>query len=355
VGDDSGCGAFGTEGADPAMEEWLYANLKRGVWPEGCGFEYERAFALRGPGAVPPLVESTTILAGTEGGAVEGLAIAPSISAFLNSYGSGLTEVTAPQIGTEARLFHGNDEDSSFGNIRVKGRGPASLLAWRAGKVMASILVGGSDEALNDKAALRLARIQQSHIESPGPYTKADRYDAEVQLENPYLRFPIYWLGRAFRPAAANWTDRLFDSYASNRGTGPPGQKALVEYTGTQLGIWTRSSWRHFRRSALGGLVAHWRCTRKFRVKLRRGSAIVFAGYGKDYRRCPHRKPRLWFARAFIGRAVVTIDQPICLSCVFERPARQQSATRPRDRPFNYLRYFKAAVRALRLYPKPKY
>lgn len=333
IGDDSGCGPMDPEGASAEVAEWILANR-----PEGCEFQYQRVFAVAGPGVVPPLVESDAIRVGEEAGATAGLAIAPGLASARTGHHTVPREARAPAIGAQARLFHSHDV-----GVNGRSRGNGTFLYWRQGDVLASLLVAGGAPAVNDRVAARLARVQQDHIESPTPYTAAEQDDTEVPLDNPRLGYPVPWLGRTFAPGHGLPATTLAEAWAGNGTVGPPGEKARLEYDRLALSIFTRGSWKRYLRSPLADLVAGWHCTKRTSISVPGGSAIIYGGYRKDFDRCPSRRPDVWTGRVFLGSTVVTIDAPVCLPCVAASVG-----------PYGSMRGMTAVARGLRLRRQPR-
>lgn len=306
IGDDSGCGPFDFEGT-PAMTEFMAK-----YHPKGCYFEYERLFRLRGQAPDPPLVAGLTVTTPSVTAAEAGDGIAEELLGYATG-DEELAEV-APEatIGDATKLFH-------IDHALVAGRGkqPGAALFWRSGSTLAAIYVAGRPSPAADRIALHFARLQQAHIEHPTPYTKAEQDYTLVPLENPAIRFPVYWLGRTFRPGQGRPPSLLRDAYLPiGPGGGPPGIKALLSYDSFSLSTYTRASWKQWKSSSLGDLVRGWHCTNAVEIAVPGGSAIVYEGYAKDFAACPARRPDVFLAEVRLGRVVVGIDLPNCEFCV---------------------------------------
>ncbi len=344
VGDDSGCGALDTEGAEPPVAAWVVRYR-----PGGCEFQYERIYALSGPGAVPPLVESGAIAAGSEAGAKEGLALATDFLRTRTGRHSTPTEVPAPPVGAEARLFHSGD-------IGVQGRsgGNGSVLWWRDGEVLATLLVAGGAPAVNDRVAARLAALQQKHVETPTPYTETERDFSQVPLDDPRLKLPVYWLGAAFSPPAGLPVSPLYGSTVyPHRSEGPPGVRLELEYErGPRLSTWTRAGWRRYRRQKIGRINWTRSCGPPTRTGSRGGRATIFGvRLGRELPELPGVEgrpavcagpPNHHFAVVRLGRVVVGVDIALCYTCA-----------EPHEGPYDSLRGMKAIVGGLRLRHRP--
>jgi hypothetical protein len=332
IGDDSACGPLDPEGGSRADVKWVVR-----YWPEGCTFQYERLFRVPGLEPDPPLVEAQVTVTPNEPAAKTGFKL---VTTEIAGKGNGYRGVrSAPAIGDDARLFRSD-------NVNVGGRPSrhGSLLAWREGKLIASVLVAGLAPAANDRIALRLAQVQQGRIEAPAPYTEEEQDDTEVSLDDPALKVPVYWVGPSFEPSglAPAALSEAFTFAASREG--PPGEKVSLWYEGFTVDAWTRASWKRFNRSMLGPLNRKWRCTTSTRVQLPRGHADVFAAYGRDFHACPKRAPDRFYAIAHIGGMVIGVNLVLCSKCIGAGYG-----------PYNSLAAMKAIMRALTLRPKPVY
>ncbi|HEV2727338.1 MAG TPA: hypothetical protein VGV34_03535 [Solirubrobacterales bacterium] len=312
IGDDSGCGPlfpFG-EGEEPEGRlerrylKWVVRN-----WPEGCFYEYEQVFKVPGLGPAPPLVEVETLNTPSEEAASEGWRIYNEL---------------LPRSLSEG-----------------KGKG-GSYLFWRQGTLLAFLRVDGLGFRRNERALRHFAAIQERRLAAPSPYTEAERDDTEVRLDDPGLRFPIYWVGRTFDPGGGLPPAALEDAFA--RDVGPPGEKVALWYEGFNLDLWTSASWKRFAKSKLGKVNLHARCTSKQPFPLERGSATIFATYDGRFRRCPKRKPDRFYAIARRGGMVIGVNLGLCLSC--------RGGARG---PYGSKRAVVAILRALQVRPKPVY
>lgn len=345
IGDDSGCGPwfpFGEgEGPEGRLEKrflkWILRN-----WPEGCFYEYEQLFKVPGLGPAPPQVEAETLNTPSEAAAVEGFELYNALlDRSVKRGDAGMVTISA--TGVQARLIRDRD-------ALVDGRKdrPRSYLIWRHGKQLAFLIAAGLHPRRNDRAAVHYAAIQQRRLEAPTPYTDAERDDTEVRLDDPGLKFPIYWVGNPFQPGVGPPVEL---EYAFAGDVGPPGQKlkldyALLETDGFTIGGWTRRGWKRFQRSGVGKANRTARCTRTTEVELERGSAVVYGAYnGRRLRPCPRRAPDRYYAVAHIGRMVIGVNLGHCLSCA---PGSGVGA-------YGTLRGMKAIVRALHVRPKPVY
>jgi hypothetical protein len=344
VGDDSGCGAwlpFG-EGQEPEgrleerFQDWAFK-----YWPEGCFYEYEQIFKVPGLGPAPPLVKAETLNTPGEAAAAEGLDLYNAL--IDRSAKSGERKlVTISPTGVQARLLR--DRDALVGGSAGESR---SFLIWRHGQQLSFLTAAGLAPRRNDRAVIRHAGVQQQRLEAPTPYTEAEREDSEVRLDDPALKFPVYWVGN---PSQIPGGPPVELEHVVT-GDGPPGLKYQLDYeflerNGFTIGAWTRRSWKRFQRSGVGKANRAARCTRTTEVDLARGSAVIYGSYGgKRLRPCPRRSPDYYYAIAHIGRMVIGVNLGVCLSCP---PGRGGSA-------YSTPRGMKALLRALHVRPKPVY
>jgi hypothetical protein len=342
VSDDAGCGPLdpGGEGGGPETPvarrylKWIVEN-----WPEGCFYEYEQLFEVPGTGPAPPLVEAETLNTPNEAVASRGLTLYEDLIAQSEEADDRGMVAIAPG-GTTAHLIRGR-----HALVAGKSGQSSSLLIWRHGKLISILQVAGMKPRQNDRAALQLAAIQQHRLEFPTPYTEAEQDDTEVSLDDPQLRFPIYWPGPRFAPGHGLPASDLYEAFTMlGRGSGPPGAKVALWYEGFQAYIFPASGWKSFQRSLLGPYNRKWKCTEAFPVELDRGRAQVFAAYSKNFRRCPRRPPDRFYAIAHIEGTVVAVNPVTCTGCLG-----------PSHGPYGSLRGMKAIVRGLELRPKPVY
>src|SRR5206468_12580158 len=105
-----------------------------------------------------------------------------------------------------------------------------------------------------------------------------------------------------------------------------PGNTIKLDYNGVSqhrvvgltIDLWTPDAWRRFRRTLLGRLVWDSPCARKTVVRVPRGRAEIFAGYGAPEplrRPCPRRPPDRVIAQVFLPGVVAAIDMPYCYAC----------------------------------------
>jgi hypothetical protein len=330
IGDDSSCGTFGADGAAPSM-----ATFVRKYRPKACNFEYERIYRLSGQEPDLPLVGSIVINTPDDEAAEVGAGIAPELLTFLTG-DEKFTEATSPvAIGNATWLFH---TDQAL--VLDKSNQPGSILFWRYGHVLAGLYIAGRPLATDDMVAVQLARLQQAHIELPTSYTRSELDDTLVPLGNPRLRVPVYWLGRNFRPGNGLPTSSISGVFGPlGRGGGLPEQKLELEYThDLHLDSWTRHGWKHYIETKLGRLVRTWPCTKSRVQTIRTEHAVIYAGYEKNFAKCPHKPPSVYFAQIYLGKMVVGINVLNCRACSVGRTGA-----------YNSIHGMEAVVRKLRL------
>jgi hypothetical protein len=333
IDDDSICDQSSPgESAASRLDRWIARHR-----PAGCFYEYERVFEIPAAAPTPPLVVAQTINTPSERAAIRGFEL---YNRLLTRFGDGNDRgrVALSPNGPSARLIR-------LRGLLVEGKKGrrGSFLFWRQGKLIAVVQVAGLNPRGNDRVALHLAQVQQRRLEAPTPYPEAERDDTEVPLDDPGLKFPIYWVGSDFDPGAGLPTASLAEASAGQ--AGPPGEKVALWYEGFNIAAWTRQGWRRFQHSALGEANRTAPCTRTAEVELEGGRATVYAAYGSGPRACLSRPPHRYYAIAHIGRMVLGVNLALCAKCA---PGYGSS-------PYNSLRAMKAILRALTLRPKPVY
>ncbi|HSS43186.1 MAG TPA: hypothetical protein VLK37_11640 [Solirubrobacterales bacterium] len=327
----SDCTAFKPSGLRTlgAYDRWVVGNR-----PEGCEFGYERRFQVPGSEPTPLLVKGETINTPSDRAAKQGFRILSRLVARLTDW-RWVGPIALGPTGPTATLYHFKDGFPA-------GRRPVSVLVWRHGKLFAALEAGGLTPADNDGAALRYAQVQQRRLEFPSPYTEAERDDTEVELDNPSLKVPVYWLGPSFdgyQGAAELQTVNVLDE------DGLPGVKLELRYDGFNIETWTQQSWKRFQ-SSFFRKINHPRCTRTVAFEWGAGHGIISAGYRRRTfdEGCPSFPPTRYRAVAHIGGVVVGVNQTTC-RCLS-----------PGFGPYSEsLRGMKAILRGLTLRPKPIY
>lgn len=198
--------------------------------------------------------------------------------------------------------------------------------------------------AASDQIALDLARRQQAHIETPTPYTEAERDASEVELDNPALKFPVYWLGRHFDPGQGLPIAHFEGGESIGPGIGSSTQKVQLFYSRNLiLSSWSEAGWKKFLSKAPRSLRLR-RCAKPSEVTLAKGHATVFASYRKVTKPCPSGRPNRYFAIVHIGGTVTVVNIANCGLCRLYFSGA-----------YNSLKGMKAVVRGLQLRPKPVY
>jgi hypothetical protein len=337
VGDDSGCGPLGpaVEGDWPRRFEVRYLRWVLRYWPEGCGYQYEQIFAVPGLEPAPPLVEAGTLNNPGEAAADTGFGL---FITLVNHSKEGRRRATVPipPSGLQAVLFRSENE-----LVEGEIHQPATFLFWRYGNLISFVEASGRDPRRNDGAALHFAQIQQERLEHPSPYTEAERDDTEVWLDDPGLKFPIYWVGRKFEPGQGYPMTELEEAFSG--WVGPPGEKVALWYEDFTLGTWTRRSWKRYQPTVLGRLNLHRKCVRKTEVELASGQAVIYAGYARRHlHSCPRQAPDDYWAIAHVGDSVIGVNLTHCTGCL-----------EPGYGPYNSLSGMKTILRGLEVRPKP--
>jgi len=304
------------------------------VHPRVCRFEYQHRFQV--PGLEPEPVEVTGEVVAT-----------PSKAAATRGYRVFRRLIArTPSLEPRGSTPLGPDAPNAL-LLRRKGRAAgaeaASMLFWRDGKLLASVEADGGLEAEQyDAAALHYAQIQQGRLEAPSPYTEAERDDTEVELDDPNLKLPVYWVGRALAVGDLGSAE-LQTATVARRSLS--GAQIELRYDGFNLDTWTEQSWKRFQASFFRK-INHPPCTRTTSFEWEQGHAVISAGYRRrtfDHG-CPHFPPTRYWAAAHIGGVVVGVNQTTC------------RCFSPGFGPYSQsLRGMKTVLRSLVLRPKPVY
>jgi hypothetical protein len=261
---------------------------------------------------------------------------------------------SSARVGSATGLFHTSRKPDFYPLYgRVGGR--VSFLVWRSGNTLAAVVALGESFAETDGAAVDLARRQQAHIRKPTRYTRAERFDGEVALDDPSLEIPAHWLGRNFRPGNGLPDNRLFDSFPLDGSEEEePGALLGIRYRQIRLYTWTQATWPQYANTAEARAIASWRCTKTRTVELPNGYATIYGGYGKNYRRCPDEPPNAFTARVYVGDLVVAVN-PITVSPPGPPGFPPSGPFIETVNPYGSFKGMEAIVRGLRLRPKPAY
>jgi hypothetical protein len=308
--------------------------------PQGCMGLYLRAYRVPGEAPTSPVIGTGALDAGSLEAAESGFAVARDmLDALVEN--EKLEEVApATTVGDATRLFHWKRVPRLFRNGHL-----GSFLVWRSGEVLAAVFAAAGSLEVSDGIVTELAVRQQAHIQDPTPYRRSERNTSEVGLDDPALTFPVYWLGRTFRPGHGLPVARLRWGGAVSRFEALPGQRLRLDYDRRlHLESWTAAGWKRFLATHRGRELLGAHCADRTEVPLDHGRATIFAAYRHDSRTCVDRPPDRYFAVAHIDGIVVAVDFATCRGC-------QPLPSSPFDSP----RGMRAVVRALVLRPRPVY
>ena len=290
VGDDTGCGPMGTEGATPEVTALVLE-----FHPQACVREFNRVWA----SGKPFYVQSLAMTFATDGGADRAFNVTPGLFDFFGFEGA-VRSTTVVAIGDRSQVF-----------VQPKGSppgpqpSPETAIAWRSGETYAFVVASAPTQGDATTAAIAYARAQQTRIEAPTPVSDADFDDLEVGLDDPKLEVPVWWLGRSWDPPGTQPLMELFSA-----GTGHPkphalpGQSVMLSYYppppfspanrgSASIFIWRPTAWELLAHTARRAdrLEAH-------RVRVRRRSTSLpaarssGAATGRPRRRSLVRKRR---------------------------------------------------------------
>jgi hypothetical protein len=319
IDSDSGCGGLGVENAPESVRQIVLAYS-----PKGCSMHFNRVWTdRRGTTKGARLVESVAFVFPTPAAAAAGLRAAADFAGYVLLDPGGLTpSAERVALGDEAIVLA---QRRHF------------TVVWRRGNVLSIIHVRGRNAGPAKRAALPLARRQDTRIEKPTPVPTGANDDREVALDNPRLGISVHWLGRSFAPGRG--LPRL--ALESTEGPIEPEEGfemvAIVNYEGRRGGVsldlWEPARWARFMGSKLGRGSWSSPCARKRTVLLPRGHAEIFGGYAprekagppppisspalakRSARRCPSRRPDDFVAHVYLPGVVVAVNMPRCLRC----------------------------------------
>ena len=312
VGDDTGCGPLGIEGATPEVE-----TLVRQFHPEGCVREFNKVWG----SAKPFYVQSVAMTFAADGGADRALSASQGL---LDYFGleRAVASSTAVAIGDRSQVF-----------LQPKGHppgpqpSPETAVAWRSGEVYAFVVAGARTQSDATAAAVQYARAQQARIDAPTPVSDTDFDDLLVPLNDPNLRLPVWWLGLDFDPPG-----RLPNLRLPRWGVGVrtakwtgygPGQTVILDYSrpvgarppgGASIYIWKPADWKRWIAKPIGRTAWDSPCAKAKKFNVRAGRAVVWSGYMSTpkARPCPKRAPDTFFAHVHGRNMVLTVNIPIC-------------------------------------------
>ncbi len=321
--------------------------------PKGCAGSFYRLFTVPGQPSGPVLAGTGVLRMSDDRAADAAWSVVPQLLGRL-FHDHPPREVTAPEkVGSDTALFHA--AQPRFYPFPYKVAPTASFLVWRSGNTLAVVMAVGQSFAEDDQAALELARRQQIHIRRPTRYTRAERFDGEVALNDPAIETPVYWLGRNFRPGDELPNSRLYGSYASDGSEEEtPGALLYLGYDQIWLDTWTQATWPQYADTPAAHAIASWRCTKTKTIELPGGSATIYGGYRRNYRRCPDQPPQAFTARVYLGDLVIVVN------AIANNPPTPIFVDPPSPfietvNPYGSFKGMEAIVRGLRLRPKPVY
>jgi hypothetical protein len=271
--------------------------------------EFERLWRARGtPAKGVPFVESSALVFPTVEGAAAALRVAGDLAHYLLAW--------QPKVAPSAEHVALGDETV----VLAGGRNFAQV--WRKGTVVAVLHVRGRSPANARDVALDLSRRQEQRIEKPTPLPRGVNDDLEVVLDNPRLRVPVYWLGRRF--GSGHGFPRIVLKYVLRSDPRDPdgiGNSVSLWYGNpiVSLDLWKPARWTRFARSSLGRRFFDPFCAHSRTIQVRRGYAVLYAGYDRRRKRrpganCPKRSPDKVVAHVHLPGAVVTVDLPTCVA-----------------------------------------
>jgi len=322
--------------------------------PKGCVGAYGRLFVVPGQQAGPVVAGTGVLRLSSNKAANAAWHVVPKLLGRLLKDHPPREVATSNKVGRATRLFHVNDQPRFYPFFRRAGRS-ASFLVWRSGNTLAVVMTVGESFDEIDRAAVELAHRQQVHIRRPTRYTRAEKFDGEVSLDDPSLETPAYWLGRNFRPGNGLPDNRLFSSFALDGSEEEePGALLGIWYGQIQLYTWTQATWPRYAVTSEARAIASWRCTKKRAIELPIGYATIYGGYRKNYRRCPDDPPNAFIARVSIGDLIVAVN-PITVEPPSPPGFPPSGPFIETVNPYGSFKGMEAIVRGLRLRPKPVY
>jgi len=334
---------------DPEDTPPKLARFVRRYHPKGCVGAYYSLYSVPGQEFAPPTVGTGVLALDSKRAADAGWAVVPVLLGRLMN-DKVPREVAAPEtIARATRLFH-SKERVARGS---KDAHTASFLVWRSGNTIANVLVVAASFAEGDRIAAELARRQQVHIQHPSRYTGAERFDGDVPLDDPALEVPVYWLGLNFKPGNGLPSNRFYDAYAPEpyAPTGEssigleeaPGSVLSLRYFNFHIDSWSAATWPLYLEAPVSRVLTAWHCTEARTIVLPSGgSATIYGGYRRNYKRCPDKAPTAFTARAEIGGMHIVVNSPWSPTDIFHTP-------------YDSFAGMEAIVRALVLRPKPVY
>lgn len=332
---------FTCEELDPANPSARLAGFVKRFSPHGCMGVYLRAYRVPGTAPSATVVGTGALDTGSDEAATAGLSLADQLLGKLTE--NGIPEEVAPTttVGDATRLFHWKRAPALFGNGHL-----GSFLVWRSGSVLGAVFASAGSLTASDAIVASLALRQQSHIERPTHYTRAERNASEVGLDDPALKLPVYWLGRNFKPGRGLPVARLESAgdsrYDSKHALG---QKLELHYSHyLDLSAWTGAGWKRFLTTRPAREILAQPCLESTELAISGRRATIYAGHVEGFRPCAPHAPKRFFAVVHLGGLVTAVNLDGCRDC-----------REPIGSSFNSPSGIKAAVRSLRLRPEPAY
>jgi hypothetical protein len=321
-GDDTACGGVSaTEGDWPLLQP-LFASEQ----PRGCIVEFGWVWSTSPE--FPHGLTSAVFVFDDAAGARRAFEARDELARFTASLDAVRREDV--ELGDEAELLRGRGLNDR-----------ASAVVWRDGNLVGVLAGEPADDAVRE-----LAERQHERIRRSSPFPALDARDPELQLDDPSLDLPVYWLGRTYEPPG-DLPALGLDLAAV--GANGPGQSIQLWYgmrgfPGTvTFDTYRPEDWRRFRRTLLGRLIWDSPCAHKTVVRLPIGRAEIYQGYGAPrpvLRPCPERRADRVLAHVHAGDVVIVVNLPYCYAC-----ARPRS---PRN-PYETVEATERLVRALKL------
>jgi hypothetical protein len=302
----------------------------------GCELFFQRLWTILGVQPGPRYVESVVFAFEGPQGAKAALARPREVaSRVFRGLPPDVFEPAdaVPAIGDEAAVFRAELILSPFEELT------STTVVWRSGPVLGIVMAfrRPSGHARTDRPAERLAKLQQSRITNPTPLLSHDNDDTEVDLDNPRLGVPVWWLGRhlsrhrSFPAISLHRGDHIIPDRTTPRVILMYGTPRLA--TNLDISLWRPRTLRRLMSRGRG-------CQRHYGSGLDGIHSGIVATYEPRRARCPQRPPNAYEGFAFLPGAAVTIDADLCPKC---RPGARGS--------FNSIAGMRTRLRALR--PRP--
>jgi hypothetical protein len=154
---------------------------------------------------------------------------------------------------------------------------------WRSGSVVGLVAPGSVDGGdAGEATALRLGAAQQARLATPTPLRRSENDDTEVELDDPHLDIPVFWLGRTLAARGRLPSLRIAGVQREGGDDARAGARATLQYEGhranvnVNVGLARRSILRRpFARRALRRLHRN-PCTRIARFAVPGGRAVIY-------------------------------------------------------------------------------